>query len=163
MENQAEGGEDEPTTNLFVGQLSWNVDNDWLRSEFEQFGTITGARVVMDRQTNRSKGMGFVDFEDIESAKAAVEKMNGAEVDGRPIRVNFAQPRAANPERRAQAFGDKISAPADTLYVAGLSYSLTEDQVYEAFGEHGDVQSVRLVTDRETGAPRGFGEFFQDY
>ncbi len=84
--------------------------------------------------------------------------MEGREVDGRPIRVNYSiqKPQGAPAaDRRANARGDQMSAPSDTLFVAGLSFSATEDQVYEAFADHGDVQSVRLPTDRDTGAPKG--------
>ena len=112
----------------------------------------------MDQQSGRSRGFGFVTFETLEASAKAVEK-EGSEIDGRPIRVNYSQPRAAAPaaEKRAKSFGDQLSAPSSTLYVGGLSYSLTEDQIYETFGDHGDVQSVRLPTDRETGAPKGYG------
>ncbi|WVW81298.1 hypothetical protein I302_103289 [Kwoniella bestiolae CBS 10118] len=150
--------EEEASTNVFVGQLSWNVDNDWLKSEFEDCGEVVSARVVFDRDSQRSRGFGYVEFADLESSAKAIEK-NGHEVDGRAIRVNYATQR--NPqqavEKRAKAFGDQQSPPAETLFIGSLSFSITEDQIYEAFGEHGDVQSVRLVTDRETGAPKGFG------
>ncbi|WWC67292.1 uncharacterized protein I206_101200 [Kwoniella pini CBS 10737] len=150
--------EEEASTNVFVGQLSWNVDNDWLKSEFEDCGEVVSARVVFDRDSQRSRGFGYVEFSNLESSAKAIEK-NGHEVDGRAIRVNYATQR--NPqqavEKRAKAFGDQQSPPAETLFIGSLSFSVSEDQIYEAFGEHGDVQSVRLVTDRETGAPKGFG------
>ena len=69
--------------NLFVGQLSWNVDDEWLRTSFEDYGEIESASVVMDRQTGKSRGIGFVLFKTSEAAKAAVEKMSGQEIDGR--------------------------------------------------------------------------------
>ncbi|ODN73810.1 hypothetical protein L202_07338 [Cryptococcus amylolentus CBS 6039] len=151
-------GEEEATTNVFVGQLSWNIDNDWLASEFESCGEVVSARVVFDRDTQKSRGFGYVEFANLEASAKALEK-DGAEVDGRNIRVNYATKRDNNQaaDKRAKVFNDKQSPPAETLWVGSLSFNVTEDQVYEAFGAHGDVQSVRLPTDRETGAPKGFG------
>ena len=144
-----------------MGQLSWNIDNDWLKSEFESAGEVTNARVQWDHQNNRSKGFGFVDFSTPEAAQLAVEQLNGKEIDGRAVKVDIAAGRddsnKQKTDRRANAFGDQPSEPADTLFVGNLPFSANEDSVYELFSAHGDVQSVRLPTDRETGAPKGFG------
>ncbi|RSH78085.1 uncharacterized protein EHS24_002541 [Apiotrichum porosum] len=145
------------TPNVFVGGLSWNIDNDWLASEFASCGEVVGARVMLDRETGKSRGFGYVEFANLEASAEAI-KFDGKEIDGRSVRVNYANVRQNNPaENRAKAFNDKQSPPAETLWVGSLSFDITEDAVYEAFGEHGDVQSVRLPTDRETGAPKGFG------
>jgi nucleolin len=148
----------EPANTVFVGQLSWNVDNDWLASEFAEVGEVVSARVVTDRETQRSKGFGYVEFADVETATKALD-LEGKEVDGRNIRVNFAnaRPKQDRVEGRAKAFGDRKSEPADTLFLGSLSYDVTEDAVYEAFGDFGDIQRVSLPTDRETGTPKGFG------
>ncbi|NXD32405.1 GAR2 protein, partial [Spelaeornis formosus] len=66
-------GEDEPTTTVFVGQLSWNVDNDWLQSEFESCGEIVSAKVMMDQSSGRSRGFGFVTFTSLEGSAKAIE------------------------------------------------------------------------------------------
>jgi len=86
-------GEDsgEPRT-VFVGQLSWNVDNDWLESEFSECGTVVSARVVLDRETGRSRGFGYVEFATSEEATKALES-NGKDVDGRNIKVDLSLPR----------------------------------------------------------------------
>src|SRR5262245_33432008 len=73
-------GESEVKT-VFVGQLSWNVDNDWLKSEFEDAGTVVSARVVTERDSGRSKGFGYVEFEAAAGAQAALE-YTGKEIDG---------------------------------------------------------------------------------
>ena len=78
---------------LFVGGLAWATDDEGLRVAFEQFGEITYAKVIFDRDTGRSRGFGFVSFADPAAADEAVAKMNDAEVDGRRIRVNEAQER----------------------------------------------------------------------
>lgn len=134
------------------------MDNDWLKSEFEHIGEITNARVQWDHDKNRSKGFGFVDFAEPALASKAVAEMNGKEIDGREINVDLAAGRTEKPrEARARAFGDKVSDPSDTLFVGNLPFSANEDQIYEMFAEYGDVQSVRIPTDRESGAPKGFG------
>lgn len=85
--------------------------------------------------------------------------MANKEIDGREINIDIAAGRSDKPkaDRRAAAFGDKKSDPADTLFIGNLPFSASEDQIYEIFAEYGDVQSVRLPTDRESGAPKGFG------
>jgi RNA recognition motif-containing protein len=76
---------------LFVGGLSWNTDADSLRDSFARFGDIEEAKVIMDRETGRSRGFGFVTFAQEDGALRAMSEMNGATVDGRTIRVNEAE------------------------------------------------------------------------
>jgi cold-inducible RNA-binding protein len=78
---------------LYVGNLNFRTDEEGLRAAFSEYGTVTDARIVMDRDTGRSRGFGFVEMEDDAAAESAVEGMNGADLDGRPLRVNEAQPR----------------------------------------------------------------------
>ncbi|MDP4011195.1 MAG: RNA-binding protein [Candidatus Roizmanbacteria bacterium] len=84
---------------IFVGNLSWELRDDKLREVFSQFGEITDAVVIIDRRTNRSKGFGFVTFATPEAAQAAIEAMDGQDVDGRNIVVNIARPREERPPR----------------------------------------------------------------
>lgn len=79
-------------TKLFVGSLPWAVDDQQLEDLFKDFGTISSAKVIMDRETGRSKGFGFVEFEDDDAAKAAIDKLNGSSLSGRSIIVNEARP-----------------------------------------------------------------------
>jgi cold-inducible RNA-binding protein len=78
---------------LFVGSLSWNTDDHGLREAFVPFGEITEAKVITDRDSGRSRGFGFVTFEDDEAADKAISSLNGTELDGRTIRVDVAQER----------------------------------------------------------------------
>jgi len=142
---------------VFVGRLSWNVDNDWLQTEFAPCGEVVSARVMMDRQSGKSKGFGYVDFADEASAAKAVADMNGKEIDGRAVNVDLAAQRAPNPGGRAKAFGDQIGEPTATLFVGNLSFQSNEDSIWNAFSEYGNINSVRLPTDRDTGSPKGFG------
>ncbi len=92
------GGEYKMDKNkIFVGSLPWSINNDSLKELFAQYGEVTEAVVIMDRETSRSKGFGFVTFSTPESAQKALE-MSGKEVDGRAIVVNIAKPRE---ERRS--------------------------------------------------------------
>jgi RNA recognition motif-containing protein len=79
------------TNKLFVWSISWNLDWQELKEAFSKFGEVTYVKVVKDRETGRSKGFGFVEFANIEDAKNAKEAMDGQELDGRAIKVDFAQ------------------------------------------------------------------------
>ena len=151
---KAEEGVEE--RNLFVGQLSWNIDDEWLKTAFADCGPVERASVQMDRQSGRSRGFGYVLFATSDAAKKAAAEMNGKEIDGRAIKVDFATERTPNPAARAKQFGDTPAEPTHTLFVGNVSFDATEDAVWELFSEYGDVVNVRLPTDRETGAMKGF-------
>ena len=76
---------------LFVGGLSWGTTDDALHGAFSRFGEIAEAKVITDRETGRSRGFGFVTFANDEHAVSAINEMNGAELDGRTIKVNEAE------------------------------------------------------------------------
>lgn len=82
---------------LFIGSLSWGVDDVALEEAFKPFGKIVNATVVKDRDNGRSKGFGFVEFEDQSEGKAAIDAMNGKELDGRTIAVSEARPKVDRP------------------------------------------------------------------
>ncbi len=76
---------------LFVGGLDWNTNDASLAQAFSEFGTVSEAKVIMDRETGRSRGFGFVTFQDNAEAQAAIQGMDGQPLDGRTVRVNEAQ------------------------------------------------------------------------
>jgi cold-inducible RNA-binding protein len=78
---------------LFVGGLAWETTNDGLRAAFEPFGAITEAVVITDRETGRSRGFGFVTFEDGAAADKAIAEMNEKDLDGRSLNVSEAKAR----------------------------------------------------------------------
>src|SRR6195952_2768072 len=82
---------------LYVGNLSYNVRDDDLQQAFAQYGTVSSAKVMMDRDTGRSKGFGFVEMGSDPEAQAAINGMNGQALDGRAIVVNEARPREERP------------------------------------------------------------------
>jgi len=87
---------------LFVGSLSWDTTDQSLMQAFEAFGEVREARVILDRNTGRSRGFGFVTYSRDEDAQNAIQQMNGAMLDGRSIRVNEAEERrgGGGPPRR---------------------------------------------------------------
>lgn len=86
-------------TKLFVGSLSYSVGDDQLKEAFEAVGTVVSAKVIIDRDTGRSKGFGFVEMASEEEAQAAIDLLNGKEIDGRAVAVSEARPRENRPVR----------------------------------------------------------------
>jgi RNA recognition motif-containing protein len=81
------------STKLYVGNLSFNTSNEDLQDLFGQAGTVESVNIVEDRDTGRSRGFGFVEMSSKEEATAAIEQLNGKEIDGRSLTVNEARPR----------------------------------------------------------------------
>jgi RNA recognition motif-containing protein len=79
-------------TKLFVGNLSFNTTSEDLQSLFSQAGAVLSANVITDKFTGRSRGFGFVEMTNTQEAQAAIERFNGAEMQGRPLTVNEAKP-----------------------------------------------------------------------
>ena len=88
---------------IYVGNLAYATTDDGLKAAFAQFGEVTAVRVVTDRMTGRSKGFGFVTMPDATQAQAAIDALNGHELDGRTVRVNESQPKPR--EERRGGFG----------------------------------------------------------
>jgi len=78
---------------IYVGNLAYSTNDESLKSAFGAYGEVTSARVVSDRMTGRSKGFGFVEMPDRTQAQAAIDALNGKELDGRTLRVNESQPK----------------------------------------------------------------------
>lgn len=79
--------------NIFVAKLNYDTSSEDLREAFEQFGEVSSASIVNDRETGRSKGFGFVEMANDDEAKAAINALDGADFDGRTIAVKVAEPR----------------------------------------------------------------------
>jgi RNA recognition motif-containing protein len=78
---------------LYVGNLSYGTTDERLREMFEEHGSVTSAQIIMDRDTGRSKGFGFVEMGTDQEAQAAIEALNGQQIDGRALTVNEARPK----------------------------------------------------------------------
>ncbi len=109
---------------IYVGNLAYATTDDGLRAAFAAFGEVTSARVVKDRMTDRSKGFGFVEMPEPSQAQAAIDALNGSELDGRPIRVNESQPKPrterrggyGGPRRGGRDRGDRGDRGGDTRW-----------------------------------------------
>ena len=81
--------------NIYVGNLAYSLSEEELREAFAAYGEVSSVKVLMDRETGRSRGFGFVEMPNQNEAETAVSEVNGKEVGGRPLRVNEARPREA--------------------------------------------------------------------
>jgi RNA recognition motif-containing protein len=83
--------------NIYVSNLSFNVQDEDLREFFTEYGEVSSAKVIMDKFTNRSRGFGFVEMPDNAAAQKAIQELDGATVEGRAIKVSEAKPREERP------------------------------------------------------------------
>ncbi|KAG2633536.1 hypothetical protein PVAP13_2NG264500 [Panicum virgatum] len=119
---------------VYVGNLPYDVDSERLAQLFEQAGVVEVSEVIYNRETDRSRGFGFVTMSTVEEAEKAVEMFHHYDINGRLLTVNKAAPRGSRVERPPRQFG----GPSFRIY-------------------HGKVVDARVVYDRESGRSRGFG------
>lgn len=86
--------------NIYVGNLNYQVTSEELKEVFTEYGEVASINVIIDRETGRSKGFGFVEMPDDSEAEKAIEELNGSSFMGRNLRVNQAKPREDSPPRR---------------------------------------------------------------
>jgi len=82
--------------NIYVGNLDFKVDEDDLQKVFEEYGTVSSTKIITDKFTGRSKGFGFIEMDDDESANKAISELNGSQFENRDLVVNEARPRKTN-------------------------------------------------------------------
>jgi len=141
---------------LFLGNLSFKVDDDAIRAFFKDVGELTDIHWVTDKQTGKFYGTGFIAFATAEEAKAAVAK-NGEDVLGRPIRIDFAQSKgertpnkggfdkgAGKPQREQRAPTPKPDG-CTTVFLGNLSFNVDENAVRTHFADCGEIASIRWV------------------
>ena len=88
--------------NIYFGNLGYETSEEDIRTAFSQYGTVDSVNVIMDRNTGRSKGFGFVEMNVDTEAKAAIDALNGKDLDGRSLNVNVAKPREERPQRSSR-------------------------------------------------------------
>lgn len=86
--------------NIYVGNLSYKVEESELKELFEEYGEVTSVKIIADKYSGRSKGFGFIEMANEEEAKAAINELNGKEIDGRQAVVNIARPRRTDDDRK---------------------------------------------------------------
>jgi RNA recognition motif-containing protein len=92
--------------NIYVSNLSFNVQDEDLREFFTEYGEVTSAKVIMDKMTNQSRGFGFVEMSDDEASRKAITELDGATVEGRTIKVMEAKPKEDRPARSNGGFNN---------------------------------------------------------
>ncbi|CAN6575043.1 unnamed protein product [Malus baccata var. baccata] len=137
---------------LFVGNLPYDVDSEKLANLFNDAGVVEIAEVIYNRETDQSRGFGFVTMSTVEEAEKAVEMFHGYDIGGRALTVNKAAPRGSRPERPI-----RTNEPSFRIYVGNLPWQVDDSRLEQVFSEHGNVVSARVVYDRESGRSRGFG------
>ena len=105
---------------LFVGNLSFNTTENDLQDAFAAFGTVTEANLMMDRETGRARGFGFITMSTPEEAQKAIEGLNGKSIDGRALTVNVAKPREERSGGGGGGGGRRSSAAAAAVVAAAV-------------------------------------------
>lgn len=134
---------------LFVGNLPYDYDSAKLAQLFNQAGVVEIAEVIYNRQTDQSRGFGFVTMSTVEEAEKGVEMFSRYDLGGRLLTVNKAAPRGSPPER--------VFTPSFRIYVGNLPWEVDSSRLEQVFSEHGKVIDAKVVYDRESGRSRGFG------
>ncbi|KAL2505245.1 31 kDa ribonucleoprotein [Abeliophyllum distichum] len=137
---------------LFVGNLPYDIDSEKLAQLFDKAGVVEIAEVIYNRETDQSRGFGFVTMSTVEEAAKAVEMFNRYDINGRLLTVNKAAPRGSRSERPPRVF-----EPAFRVYVGNLPWQVDNARLEQVFSEHGKVVDAKVVYDRESGRSRGFG------
>uniref|UniRef100_A0A6V7QS21 RRM domain-containing protein n=1 Tax=Ananas comosus var. bracteatus TaxID=296719 RepID=A0A6V7QS21_ANACO len=132
---------------LFVGNLPYDMDSENLAQLFDKAGVVEVAEVIYNRETDQSRGFGFVTMSTVEEAERAVGMFNRYEMNGRLLTVNKAAPRGARVERTPRE-----SVTSFRIYVGNLPWQVDDARLEQVFSEHGKVVDARVVYDRETDA-----------
>jgi len=143
---------------LFIGGLSWETTQESLQAHYAQFGEVTDSVIMKDRNTGHPRGFGFITYAD--SAVAEKVCQDKHTLDGRQVDTKLAVAREKMPtpqQEPAQQAGDPNGPDCTKLFVGGMPASSTEDSIKQYFNNFGAVEEVLIMTDRATGASRGFG------
>lgn len=136
---------------LFVGNLRYDIDSESLAQLFNQAGVVEISEVIYNRETDQSRGFGFVTMSTVEEAEKAVEMFHRYDLNGRLLTVNKAASRGSQPPR------PRLYETTNRIYVGNLPWQVDDARLEQVFSEYGKVVNARVVSDRETGRSRGFG------
>lgn len=137
---------------LFVGGIPFDVTTDQLAELFNRAGVVEIAEIIYNRETDQSRGFGFVTMSTVEEADKAIEMFDRYDLNGRLLKVNRAAPRGTRVERQPRVPRSQFS-----IYVGNLAWAVDEARLEQVFSEFGKVVSARVMYDRESGRSRGFG------
>jgi RNA recognition motif-containing protein len=136
-----------PTNGIYIGNLLFDVTAADLEREFQPFGKIASAVVATDAR-GLSKGFGYLQFETIDQATAAIEAKHQTVLEGRRLIVNYMN--KTNRESRSE------NPPSKTLFIGNLAFEMSDADLNKLFRDIRNVIDVRVAIDRRTGQPRGF-------
>jgi len=151
---------------LYVGNLPWTCDSAQLAEICQDVGTVEEVEVIYDRESGRSRGFAFVTMASNEDAQAVINSLDGSDMGGRTLRVNYPQSnrdrprfeRGERPERRSPLGGSRRpSDDPNKLFVGNLTWGCDEGALHQLFSDFGKVVDAKVVYDRESGKSRGFG------
>ena len=176
LETAAEPAEPAPApssppqgSKLYVGNLPWTCDSTQLAEICQDHGVVETVEVIYDQQSGRSRGFAFVTMASTEDAQAVINALDGNELGGRPLKVNYPQPKGERPrfERTERPEGFEGGPPfggerrrddnPNKLFVGNLTWGCNDEALYELFSGFGKVVDAKVVLDRESGRSRGFG------
>ncbi|KAF2750684.1 hypothetical protein M011DRAFT_437068 [Sporormia fimetaria CBS 119925] len=143
-----------PNTILYVGNLFYEVQEGQLQQIFERFGTVKSVKLVHDNR-GMSRGFGYVEFENVDDARSAIEALNGRQFEGRTLVVNY-QLEKKQDRPRSGRYENTPKAPTKTLFIGNMSFQMTDKDLNDLFRDVRNVMDVRVAIDRRTGQPRGF-------
>ncbi|KAI0507589.1 hypothetical protein KFK09_013715 [Dendrobium nobile] len=141
---------------IFVGDLAPDVTDSMLQETFaSKYPSVKGAKVVIDANTGRSKGYGFVRFGDDSEKTNAMTEMSGVYCSSRPMRIGAATPRKSSGfgsnGSSAQGFQSDGDSTNTTVFVGGLDPCVSEDELRESFSQYGDIISVKIPVGKQCG------------
>lgn len=139
----------EPSKILYVGNLYFDLTPERMQREFEQFGDVTNCKIVTDA-SGMSKGFGYIEFDNLESAAKAIEALNGQNLEGRRMAVQYHVRRMKTPSTQTR------NPPSRTLFVGNMSFQMSDKDLHDLFRNVKNVLDVRVAIDRRSGQPRGF-------
>lgn len=152
---------------LYVGNLPWSCDSAQLAEVCQDFGVVEAVEVIYDQESGRSRGFAFVTMASTEDAQAVINGLDGTDMGGRALRVNFPQnrdkprfergERPERSERRAPGGGNRRPDDPNKVFVGNLSWGCDEGALHNLFSDFGKVVDATIVYDRDSGRSRGFG------
>jgi len=155
----------EEGTKLYVGNIPWSYDSKQLAEVFQDVGDVELVEVIYDRITSQSRGFAFVTMATREEAALAIEKLDGTEIGGRAMKVNFPQSnkeprtgmRSERPPRNDGDFASNRYNNPNKLFVGNLAWGVDDVTLAQLFSDFGNVVEAKVVYDRDSGRSRGFG------
>jgi len=154
---------EEASSRIYVGNLSFDINEEGIRAAFKDIGEITLIDWMEDKRTGKFRGAGFLTFKDPETANKSLA-LNGTELLGRQMKIELSKPNNRGGDRPRGEAPTKPAEPTNTIFLGNLPFDVTEDDIHALFKESGTVKDIRWLNDKNTGEFKGCGfvEFEDD-